>query len=229
MKKMLTYAIAALLLTSCNMDSKYNLYARDIVDVGLSEAAEKIESFVVVETYIEVPNIQICESNKAKLLGVLRHYFVNISEKDYKCEEWDIGPSLTFRYGIPLTLSTTKPEYASIDSLVVKKEENGIQLVLQRNEKKFKQLEDELVKLDSSIEIKLSDVKFKFSNDSDGVDLNIWLNRSWFVSSKTGESVPTAKGWYLIAAGEDLTVRLSDVATGFLGFWNETHLLSIKY
>ena len=171
-KRILCFGILSIFLCGCQLDSEYDVYVGDVIDVA--EKGETLE--IRSEIKIQVTN---CDENAQKVIDIVAKYFELSS--DFRCSRAGFEEYIGFATKAPLVVFGDRLPGRVPTGLAVKAVEgNTYQLMALLDRDRFSALEAEVENMDPTASLKINKVELNINNDlRTTVELEVlgvWIN-----------------------------------------------------
>jgi len=188
--------IALLALAACKVDSEYEVYVSDLIDVAQTGTAVSAPS----EVRIEVTG---CAENAAKIMDIVSKYYEVSSNSE--CKRSGMDTYLAFKTKAPLIkFGSDLPGNIPTGLAVAVGESGGLEIVAVLERGRFAGLEADVKKMDSTASLKINEVILNINNDLPG-DAVIRFSSAWV------DNTPQVSGNVTVSRRERVSLRLSNV------------------
>lgn len=161
-RMVLAGGVALLALAGCKIDSRYEVFLTDVVDVA-NDAAKAVDLNAAFR--IELPTVKDCNENKGKIADVIGKYYALTAPPE--CQKEGFNTFLIFKAKSPLVNGGARelPNNA-VAGMAAKKGQDGAALLYAvLDKRRFASLQAEMKSVNSSGSVEIDDIVIDLNND----------------------------------------------------------------
>lgn len=195
--KIIALTILATIVSGCKVDSKYEVFVQDLIEIG--ETGEPLYAPGSLE--VEMAS---CESNFKDVFDVISKYYLVTA--DASCIERNFEEYLKVNIKSPIVADGSPLPENIPTGLAVKRDKSSgnLDVFAVLNYVRFNSLESDVKRLDPTVDLELNSVQIVLNNDLRS-DVNV-ITPSGYLNGK-----PMVYGEATLERRESLTVQFSEI------------------